>query len=246
MRNAFRDFFRRIRVSRHLATHGPVFDYHGLAVTLPDDAGLSVFNALLRRKYEREEAALIIDHLPPDLPVIELGGSLGVVSRLIGSRLAPETRHLVVEANPDLIAACSANAKRQAVPGATEVINAALYYDGPTARFRIGSEAHSNALDIGTGAGRVVDVPAVTLADLHKRLGTPAAFTLVADIEGAEYDLFAREAATLAHVAVAIVELHPRDYARGGRSEAALTALIEAAGLTVAERRADVVLLRRR
>lgn len=246
MRNAFRDFFRRIRVNRHLARNGPVFDYHGVAVTLPDGAGLSAFNALLRGKYEREEAAMIIDHLPADIPVIELGGSLGVVSGLIRSRLAPDTRHLIVEANPDLIGACAHNAGGSTVSGPTEVINAALFYDAPVARFRIGGEVHSNALDVGEGAGRVVEVAAVTLQALHARIGAPGEFVLVADIEGAEYDLFARETETLRRVALAIVELHPRDYARAGRDEAQLEALIEAAGLTIAERRADVVLLRRR
>ncbi|MDP3897841.1 MAG: FkbM family methyltransferase [Mesorhizobium sp.] len=246
MRNAFRDFFRRIRVNRHLARNGPVFDYHGVAVTLPAGAGLSAFNALIRGKCEREEAAMIVDHLPADLPVIELGGSLGVVSGLIRSRLAPDTRHLVVEANPDLIDACARNAGVPAASGRTEVVNAALFYDAPVARFRIGEEVHSNALDDGQGAGRMVEVPAVTLQSLYARIGAPTEFVLVADIEGAEYDLFARETETLRRVALAIVELHPRDYARAGRDEASLMAFIGAAGLAIAERRADVVLLRRR
>ncbi|MCV0397599.1 MAG: hypothetical protein K5872_20515 [Rhizobiaceae bacterium] len=110
MRNAFRDFFRRRRVARHLAEHGPVFDYHGLTVTVPPEAGLSAMNALIRGKYERDEAALILKHLPSDQPVIELGGSLGVVSKLAASRLAPGTPHLIVEANEDLLPACRANA----------------------------------------------------------------------------------------------------------------------------------------
>ena len=243
-RNAFRDFFRRSRVARHLAARGPVFDYHGLAVTMPQSAGLAAMNALLRGKYESEEAALIAKHLPADLPVIELGGSLGVVSRLIRSRLAPGTRHLVVEANPDLIEACSRNALAGAAPGATEVLNAALFRDGPEARFRIGEETHSNALDIGSGAGRVVAVPAVTLKDLHQRIGSPSAFSLVADIEGAEFALFEKDAETLAKAALAIVELHPKEYAKACRSEGEMDGLIAAAGFRVTERLADVVLLR--
>lgn len=244
-RNAFRDFFRRRRVARHLAAHGPLFDYHGLDVTMPQSAGLAAMNALLRGKYESEEAALIAKHLPPDLPVIELGGSLGVVSRLIRSRLAPATRHLVVEANPDLIDACSRNALANAAPGATEVLNAALFHGGPEARFRIGEETHSNALDSGGNAGRVVAVPAVTLKDLHERIGSPSEFALVADIEGAEFALFEKDAETLAKAALAIVELHPKEYAKAGRSEGEMAGLIAKAGFRTAERQADVVLLRR-
>lgn len=244
-RNAFRDFFRRRRVARHIAAHGPAFIYHGLEVVVPASAGLAAMNALLRGKYESEEADLIARHLPAELPVIELGGSLGVVSRLIRSRLAPATRHLVVEANPDLIAACSRNALAGAAPDTTDVLNAALFHDGPEARFRIGEETHSNALDSGAGEGRVVSVPAVTLGDLHERIGSPSRFALVADIEGAEFALFENDAETLAKAALAIVELHPREYAKSGTSEAELIRLIEATGLKVAERRADVVLLKR-
>ncbi len=212
---------------------------------LPADAQPSVANALLRGKYEREEADFIIRHMPRELPVIELGGSFGVISRLIDSRLDPAARHLVVEANGDLIAACRANAEADARAGATQVIHAAVAYDGPVARFRVGEEPHANALDAGSGAGRVVEVEAVTFAALLDRLGGPPACTLVADIEGAEFDLFANENNALGSVDTAIVELHPRDYVRRGRSEGEMLRLIERAGLVVAERSADVVLLRR-
>lgn len=119
MRNAFRDFFRRRRLARHVARNGHRYIYHGLEVEVPGAAGattdaalLGVRNALLRQKYERDEAAMIMRHLPSGLPVIELGGSLGVVSRLLRSRLKPETPHLIVEANFDLIAICKANAEK--------------------------------------------------------------------------------------------------------------------------------------
>jgi len=245
MRNMFRDFFRRIRVSRHVARNGPVYRYHGLAVSIPRDAELSVANALLRGKYEREEAELIAAHLPNDLPVIELGGSLGVVSRLIRSRLAPHMRHLIVEANADLVGICRTNAAAEAPDGRTEVINAALFYGGPVARFRIGREPHANSLDTGAGEGRVVEVPAVTFAELVRKIGDPPSVALVADIEGAELDLFRNDGEALRSVRIAIVELHPRDYPKRGASEREMLQLIEAAGFSVVERRADVVVLAR-
>jgi FkbM family methyltransferase len=246
MRNMFRDFFRRIRVRRHLARHGANFQYHGLSVAIPEDAELSVANALIRGKYEREEAEMIVAHLPPDMPVIELGGSLGVVSRLIRSRLAPNMKHLIVEANADLLGVCRKNASVDAPEGQTEVVNAALFYGGPVARFRIGREPHANSLDNGSGEGRVVEVPAVTLADLLRRIGNPPQVALVADIEGAEFDLFRHDSEALRSVQVAIVELHPRDYPKRGLSEHGMLELLEAAGFAVVERRADVVLLRRK
>lgn len=243
-RNAIRDFFRRRRVERHLAAHGPVFDYHGLPVTVSREAGLSAMNALLKGKYERDEAALIVRHLPPDLPVIELGGSLGVVSRLIRSRLKPDTPHVVVEANADLIETCTMNAQAGAAPGATTVIEAALHHGGPVARFRIGGDIHSNAVDRGDGGGVVREVPAVTLAELVNRLGSPGAFALVCDIEGAEFEMFEKDGEALSRAAVAIVELHPRAYASAGTHEADLIAAARRAGLAPVERSADVVVFK--
>jgi len=243
-RNAFRDFLRRRRVARHFARYGDVFDFHGVAVRLPPDVDVAAANALIRGKYEQEEATLISNHLPDNIPVIELGGSLGVVSALIRSKLRPDARHVIVEANPKLIGICKTNAQVGMGGGWTEIVHGAVFYDGPVARFGIANEVHASA--IGPAAsGETIEVPAVKLAELYRQLGSPESFVLVSDVEGAEYDLFAHETETLRHVELAIVELHPRSYAAQGRSEADLLRNAAAAGLQVAERLSDVVLLRR-
>lgn len=245
MRNAFRDFFRRRRIRRHEQVNGPRYSYHGLEVEVPIRVGVGVCNALLRGKYEPDEAAMILKHLPGDLPVIELGGSLGVISRFVRSRLSADTRHLIVEANRDLVDICTANAQRDAAPGATEVINAALYYDGPVARFGIGRDVHTSALDDGSGGANLVDVPAITFSQLCNRLGTSSQLSLVSDIEGGEYDLFFREADLLDRIDTAIVELHPQSYAASGGSIEALLRKCEAVGLRVIDQQADVYVFKR-
>src|SRR5579885_2870151 len=53
--------------------------------------------------YEGEEMLLVKRHLPADLPIIELGGSLGVLSCLTNRRLRNPRKHWVIEANPTLI-----------------------------------------------------------------------------------------------------------------------------------------------
>jgi len=244
-RNAFRDFLRKRRVARHFATRGDVFDFHGVTVRLPPGLDVAAANALIRGKYEQEEAALIEKHLPPDLPVIELGGSLGVVSALIRSRLEPSVQHVIVEANPRLLDICKANAMGEGKTGVAEVIHGAVHYDGPVARFGIAKEVHASAVGQG-GSAEMVEVPAISLAELFRRLGSPDRFALVSDVEGAEYDLFLHEAQTLGHVELAIVELHPRSYAGRGLGEAELLRNAAAAGLQVVERLSDVVLLRRK
>ena len=235
-RHAFRDFFRRRRVARHVAAHGDRYDYHGIAVEVPAAAGLGVRNALLRGKYERDEAAMIGKYLPADLPVIELGGSLGVVSAFVRSRIGRAQRHVIVEANADLIGICRSNAARQADPGAVDVVNAALYYGGPVARLSVSRDVHSSAL----GAGGV-EVPAVTLGALAARLARP--YALVSDIEGGEYPIASRDAAALADARVAIMEIHPDAYRAMGGSEAAFLDAWRELGFSLVDRQADVVVL---
>lgn len=242
MRHAFRDYFRRRRVDAHVRGNGDRFTYHGIPVEVPKQAGLGVRNAILRRKYEADEAAMILKHLPPGLPVIELGGSLGLVSALIRSRLALGVRHLVVEANPEIIAICGANACRNA-EACTEVLHAALYYDGPVARLAIDRDVHSSVL--GEGA-RTVEVPAVTLAALHERIGAPERFALVSDIEGGELPIFLRPDPALGKAQVMIAELHNDAYRSAGSSERKILEQCSALGLTLIDRQADVVVLKRR
>jgi FkbM family methyltransferase len=246
IRNAFRDFFRRRRVARHVARHGHVFDYHGVGVELPATAGLAALSALIRGKYEREEAELILRHLPADLPVFELGGSLGVVSRLIRSRLAPGVMHVIVEANADLNETLKANATRGVSDGATRIVNAAIGYDAPFVRFRLGRDVHANAIDDGTGGGSIREVSTVSLATLLSEAGDPASYVLVCDIEGAEFDLFEREQGALAKARLAIVEIHPRAYERVGRDLEEFMELAASAGFIVAETKNQVVSMTRK
>lgn len=245
MRHAFRDWFRRRRVARHTALHGDRYDYHGISVDVPERAGLGVRSALLRGKYERDEAAMILKHLPPDLPVVELGGSLGVVSALIRSQLAPSVRHLVFEANPDLVDICRANAGRTA-DGVCEVLNAAVFYDGPVASLAVHADIHSSALQRAGTSGRIVEVPAISLAELWTRLGEPPAYSVVSDIEGGELPIFMRDATALAGARIVIIEIHPKAYEAEGSSEAAFLLACGDAGFRIVDRQADVVVLSRR
>jgi len=237
-----RDFFRRRRISRHVALHGHVFDFHGLTVQIPEDSPPGVGNALLREKYEMEEAQLILRHLDPDLPVIELGGSIGVVSCLIQSRLAAGVRHIVVEANPALIEICRKNATQQTDRGA-EVINAALGYGASHLAFAIGANIHSNRLaQPGEKGNRVIEVPAVTLSDLVGRLGDVTAFTLVCDIEGGELALLENEWEQLRKAALVIMELHPSFYPNTSVDVQAIEKRMLDAGFQQVERLGDVYL----
>lgn len=237
-----RDFLRRRRVASHVAKHGYWFDFHGLRVRIPEDSAPGVGNALLRGKYEREEAEFIQRHLPDGFCVIELGGSLGIVAALIRSRLLDSTQHIIVEANPALIDICRENAG-QGLAGTTHVLNQAVGYDAPFLRFALGDSVHANHIyREGERADRVVEVPSITLEALLSRIGPDERFVLVCDIEGGELDLVRREGRFLEHAAMVIMELHERAYPAGPRDEAEIVLRMQELGFRLAERKADVCL----
>ena len=232
-----RDFFRRRRLARHLAEHGWTFDFHGTSVSLPPDTNLAVANALIKGKYEAEEARLIGAHLPAGRPVLELGGSLGVVSGFIRSRLDPGTPHLIVEANPHLVDLCASNA------GGAEVLCKAVSYDGPVVRFEIAENPHASMLSTGAEAGiETVEVDTTTLAELWQRMGAPEGFSLVADIEGAEVAMVEKDADTLAHAGTILMELHPHLHPDGDAVVDRMRARLEQLGFTLVENSAAVFL----
>lgn len=240
---AFRDFFRRRRVRRHVARNGWLFDFYGEKVSIPESAGIGAASGLLRGKYEAEEAAMIRKHLGADRTVIELGGSLGVIARLVRSRLDPGVRHVVVEANPALLETCRANAViRDADP--TEIFAAAIHYDGPIARFELSGNVHANRVN-GAGGGRMIEVPAMTLADVWARAGRPETYALVCDIEGGELPMVMRDGPTLACASLIIMELHPQYYPAGTTDEAAIRGQMAELGLEEIDRVSDVSVWKR-
>lgn len=234
------DANRLRRVRTHIARHGDTFVFHGREVTLSHVAGFRTQNSVLRGRYETSEAKMILKHLPRSTPVIELGGSCGLVSNLINSRLLPGTKHIVVEADPRLIPMCEANAR-------AEIVCAAIDYRGPTARFQVGQNVHMGSISLRDSGehGDIIEVPTVTLGELHERAGSPSAFTLVSDIEGAEFMVFERDQASLRHVSLAIIETHPWAYERFGGSLAKFEELYTSAGLKRLDQCQDVVVLAR-
>lgn len=159
--------------------------------------------------YERPEREALKRFLDPDLPVIELGGGLGVVACLTNKRLRHPHQHVVVEANPDLIPLLERNKRHNGC--GFEIVHGALAYGSPETTF------YRNAFFPASNVGRAwqesldaaVRVPTVTLAGLLSRFPFDRC-TLISDIEGAECALVEHEADLLcARVATLIVETHP-------------------------------------
>jgi FkbM family methyltransferase len=179
---------------------------------------------LLIGDYERGERAAIAHYLDPSLPVIELGGCLGVVASLTNRRLRQPDRHVVVEAHPDLLPLLHQNRDRNA--GQFEIVHAAVAYGCDTVTFCEGGNFLAGRL--GRTAGRQFTVPAVTLSQLLHRFAFERC-TVICDIEGGEADLIRHDREALVrHVSTLIIEWHP--YVTGSDGVMHLQRQIESAG----------------
>lgn len=143
--------------------------------------------------------------LDPGLPVVELGGCIGVLACIINKRLTDPTRHFVVEANPQLIPALMDNCKRNECR--FRVISKALAYGSESVRFSVQDEFLMNRV-VDTEAG--VRVKTTTFRNLLDD-NAIAQCTLICDIEGNEYGLVTQELDLLARsVRHLVVEVHPK------------------------------------
>jgi FkbM family methyltransferase len=191
---------------------GRLVEIGGNRVTL-DGLTFALDNSLIRTRdkstvcrglHEAPELALVRTRLVTALPVIELGGGIGIVSCNINRMLAHPGDHIVVEANPDLIPTLETN--RRLNRCLYQVRSAALAYGDEQTVLAIDSWATSR---VGGGGTRRAVVATTTLAKLVRESGFPQV-NLVVDIEGAEADLVEREGALLAQrVRTLILETHP-------------------------------------
>ena len=119
------------------------FAPHGIPVKIPSTIQTSVRYAFARgRPYEEAEAKMIINHLPLDTNVIELGGCLGVISALIRHRIGSTAHHLIVEANPDLTKICLSNATNTTTKNTNIIVAAVDYSNKKYVNFVFGHHMH--------------------------------------------------------------------------------------------------------
>ncbi len=161
---------------------------------------------LITHTYEAPERRAVARYARRNLPVVELGGSIGVVSCVTNKLLQNPTDHLVVEANPLAIPQLEGN--RRLNNCQFEIVNRAIAYGVDSVTFRPNSSMCGNSI---TGDG---DLPPVTvqtarLGDLVRDRGFNR-FTLICDIEGVEYDLVCQEAEALKGADTIIMETHDR------------------------------------
>lgn len=182
-------------------------------------------------RHERPETTLALRYVDPTLPVIEIGGGLGVVSCVVNGLLEDPAKHVVVEMDPRAAAVLRRNAALNR--SGFEVVEAAIAYgqDGAMSGTNGPFDGANRLVKGGTGSR-----PASrrTLRQLADERGWPR-FNLVMDIEGMELEILTHEADILRdRVAVLVLELHP---GLGTHSSEAAAAIgrIEALGLRLVD-----------
>jgi FkbM family methyltransferase len=165
---------------------------------------------LISKPYEYPERISIRQFIDCRLPIIELGGCIGVVSCLANRLIGPSLKQVVVEANPKLVPIIQANARRNGCD--LEVVNAAICDKKGFVSFHVGdgefSQLASSLLDDGSMRSSV-EVPACSLAELLERFAIQDC-NLICDIEGSEYDLVQHELDVITlRVSRIIMEVHP-------------------------------------
>jgi FkbM family methyltransferase len=192
----------------------PDIRWKGFRFLLPQK-GVSQTNraAIFWGFYESAEIRFIRQYLSGIRNVIELGGSLGIVSAHIVSRLERGARIICVEANPYLIANISENIRRYAAAGVSyTVVNSAVQYNVPEVAMNISADNTESSVRRNVGKeSEVVMVRATTLEELV-RIEQLDHFTLVCDIEGSEIEMILLDKKSLAMCTELFIELHDAEF----------------------------------
>jgi len=162
--------------------------------------------------YESAELRLINKYLSPALPVIELGGSLGIVTAHIVSKLYREL--VSVEANPHLIEFIYKNAEKHNFNKVqVEVMNKAISYSAGPVLFNLSDDNTASAVkkesDPGKTSSNVILVDAISLSSIASKFD---AFTLVCDIEGSEVELLKNDPSVFTKCYFIFMEVHQTEY----------------------------------
>ncbi len=158
----------------------------------------------LLRTWEIEARSLIKEYLPYDVPLIEFGSCIGVVSCITNKLLARPEDHIVVEANKNLVPILEMN--REKNDCRFKIINAAIAYGVKEITFYLG---HSlNVGSISNETSQSIAVSTTSLEAIIQQKGF-SKVNLICDIEGAEIDLLSTEGDVISkYVEWIVMEMH--------------------------------------
>ncbi|WP_405208866.1 FkbM family methyltransferase [Aquimarina sp. LLG6339-5] len=177
---------------------------NGVSITIPFSLtdfkfrGRFVFN-----NYETEEAEYLSKYLPPDATVIELGGCLGFVSCLTNKILKDKRKHIVLEANPNLMPWIN---KNKVDNNCFFTVENAVISKEQEIQFYIHDLIVGGSIKRKTG--NHVNIPGITFDSLQEKYNLTFD-TLIMDIEGGELDLFRSQKLEIEKFKMIFFEVHP-------------------------------------
>ena len=161
--------------------------------------------SLFSEDHEPHEHALLNRWLPTDLPIVEFGGGIGVISCSSNRRLVRPEEHIVVKAHPGLIPLLERN--RDLNGCRFQIRHKALAYGAESVRFNLCWSLFGGR--VGDPSDNSVLVPSTSLKAIADESGFDQ-ISVICDIEGTEAALVDREMDTLRHrVRFLLVEIHP-------------------------------------
>ena len=244
-KRSIRNYIRRLRLKHYNMVNGDNYKFAGFDISIPNDTAFNLKYSIIRNRYEKSEQKLINKYLIPDTNVIELGGSLGLVSKLITNVLNTQSIFVVIEANPNIINYCKKNIYLKRRSHSTFVENFAIAYGVDKIKFHI-SEDVSCSRVANEELIENMEIPACTLASIVNKYLGDKPFTLVMDIEGGEVDVFKYDKEILKNCSLAIVEVHSQIIDGSGYTEDDFLDLASDAGLFPIEKDGSVYALRRK
>jgi FkbM family methyltransferase len=184
---------------------GRAFDRLG-PVAVPQGASSDTIGAIVHGVYEYPERYLISRLLPTDVDCVELGCSIGIISRVILSKLQPGYRLIAVEASQELLSLAETNMASAGFRSRSILIHGAIHYNGDFVVFANDADHIRGKIDP-TGRSLGIKTPCVTLKQIIKQ-NNLGKFSLVMDIEGSEFNLIERDRESLDNCQAIIAELH--------------------------------------
>tara|TARA_B100001173_G_scaffold174834_1_gene150866 strand:+ start:79 stop:840 length:762 start_codon:yes stop_codon:yes gene_type:complete len=241
-----RDLKRKIIADKYSRKYENYFVVDGIKFYVPLTIEPNIRYILAKgRSYESDEIRFLKRILEEGVNVVELGGSLGIVSGITRSIIGPLAKHIIVEANPELINICKNNACIHSNTTETEIICKAVSY-APTAKVGFTKGINSHTGRISKLSDEVYyEVEKVELRTLVEKLPGGVPYVLICDIEGAEYDMFKKEHRdTFKNLSFAVIGMRTRIYRSLGLNEEDFFNMLSEKGLKILDRSGDVLLFK--
>lgn len=223
-----------------LLTHNRIRQYGCLYATHAKEVIDPVKASLFWGLYEKEEANFISKYLSGKYPVIELGGSLGVISCVAGKKLQGK-KLIIVEANKSLIPVIEENLKLNGI--FDYVIEWGGIGSGEQLYFLEGDRSYKGKVTTQFTPG-CVPVKEIDLLSLLDRYNI-SSFSLISDIEGGENSFLFEHPEGLIHCKEMIIELHETNDKGNIISVSSQKAQIEKSGFKITDTMGTVIYARR-